>query len=96
MAPVPPAAPVIHQPERQRFLCSAAGQDAVFEYRLLPGGRVDFHHTFVPESLRGRGIAEALVRAGFAWARAAGLQIEASCWYAARWLRAEPGGAPRR
>lgn len=91
-----PAAPVIHQPERQRFLSTVDGQDSVLEYRLLPDSRVDFHHTYVPEALRGRGIAEALVRAGLAWAGAAGLRCEASCWYAARWLEGESAASRRR
>ena len=43
--------------------------------------------TFVPESLRGQGIAEKLVRTGLAWAREQGYQIEASCWYVRRFLR---------
>jgi predicted GNAT family acetyltransferase len=92
-----PATPtVIHQPEHQRFVVSVEGQDSVLEYRRQGGDRVDFHHTLVPEALRGRGIAEALVHAGFAWARGEGLQIEASCWYAARWLRRDPGVAGQR
>lgn len=84
---------VIHQPERQRFVVSVEGRDSVLEYRRQGDDRVDFHHTLVPEVLRGRGIAEALVHAGFAWARGEGLHIEASCWYAARWLRRDSGVA---
>jgi predicted GNAT family acetyltransferase len=74
-----------HEPQRQRFIVSVDGEDAVLEYRLH-GNSINFTHTFVPEALRGRGIAEKLVRTGIAWARAQGYAMEASCWYAKRFL----------
>ena len=74
-----------HEPQRQRFIVSVDGEDSVLEYRLH-GNSIDFTHTFVPESLRGRGIAEKLVRTGIAWARARGYAMQASCWYAKRFL----------
>lgn len=77
-----------HQPERQRFVLELEDGEAVLDYRLLPGGRaIDFSHTYVPPALRGRGIAEKLVRSGLAWAREQGYEIQASCWYVQRFLR---------
>lgn len=77
---------VIHDPERQEF---RLGQ-AILEYRLEQGpqgGRIDFTRTYVPEALRGQGLAEKLVRAGLRWARQQNCPIQASCWYVARFLR---------
>lgn len=79
--------PVLHQPENQRFVSTMDGAEAVLDYQRLPGNRIDFNHTLVPAQLRGRGIAETLVRTGLAWARQQNLQIEASCWYVRRYLR---------
>jgi len=77
-----------HQAERQRFVLELEDGEAVLDYRLLPGGRtIDFSHTYVPPALRGRGIAEKLVRSGLAWAREQGYEIQASCWYVQRFLR---------
>ncbi len=53
----------------------------------MPRHGIDFTYTFVPETLRGHGIAEKLVRTGLAWAREQGFEIEASCWYVQRFLR---------
>jgi predicted GNAT family acetyltransferase len=61
------------------------GMEAVLEYRLH-GDSIDFAHTYVPEALRGRGIAEKLVRTGIAWAREQDYAMQASCWYAKRFL----------
>lgn len=78
---------VIHHPERQCFTARLGTAEAVLDYRLLPDQGINFHHTYVPEALRGRGVAEALVRAGLAWATQESLHIQASCWYVQRFLR---------
>lgn len=79
---------VMHQPERHRFVAGVGPGEAVLDYQLFADNRINFHHTYVPAALRGRGIAETLVRTGLAWAREQGLQVEASCWYVQRFLRA--------
>lgn len=85
--------PVEHRPQQQRFVLPCDGSEARLEYRLLrsaadsPPAGVDFTYTYVPPELRGKGLAEALVRRGLAWAREQDLQIQASCWYVAKFLR---------
>jgi predicted GNAT family acetyltransferase len=74
-----------HQLDRQRFVLSSNGQDSVLDYKLS-GNTVNFTHTFVPESQRGKGSAKQLVDHGLAWAGEQGYQIEADCWYVARFL----------
>jgi len=76
-----------HDTEKQRFVMLLDGGEAVLEYRLLPGNGINFTHTFVPPALRGRGIAEKLVRKGISWARAQEYEIQASCWYVQRFIR---------
>lgn len=76
---------VRHEPERQRFVAIVDGIESVADYRLS-GGQIDFNHTFVPDALRGRGVAEKLVRQALSWARQEGYQIEASCWYVRKFL----------
>lgn len=76
-----------HQPELTRFIAEVDDQESRLEYLLLPGEAIDFTYTFVPPRLRGRGIAEKLVRSGLAWAGEQGYEIRASCWYVRRFLR---------
>jgi predicted GNAT family acetyltransferase len=78
---------VDHQPEHFRFVSMVEGQEARLEYQLLTRNGIDFTYTFVPEKLRGHGIAEKLVRTGLVWAREQGYAIEASCWYVRRFLK---------
>lgn len=77
---------VIHQPHEQRFIIEQGGATCVLDYRIH-GDRVNFTHTFVPSELRGKGLAEQLVRTGLKWAQEEGLRKEASCWYVAKFLR---------
>lgn len=83
-----------HDREAQSFTLEASGDKAILQYRLSssPGtegkvGSIDFTHTYVPPQLRGRGLAESLVRHGLAWAKEENYEIHASCWYVAKFLR---------
>jgi hypothetical protein len=78
---------IVHQPEQARFVAVIDDQQAQLEYNLLPRHGIDFSYTFVPQSLRGQGIAEKLVHTGLAWARQQEYEIEASCWYVRKFLR---------
>ena len=76
---------VIHQPQHNRFVCDTGNGEAVITSRLS-GTTIDFDHTYVPGSARGRGIAALLVDAAADWARAQGYTLTASCWYARDYL----------
>ncbi len=66
------------------------GQEAYVEY-TQDGAVLDFGHTFVPTALRGRGLAERVVRAGFEYARRQGLTVVPSCPYVSgAFLRRHP------
>jgi predicted GNAT family acetyltransferase len=74
-----------HQPELRRFRIVQQGEEALLEYQLL-GDSVDFWRTYVPDSLRGQGMAEQLVRHGLGWAQQQQLGIQASCCYVQKFL----------
>jgi len=82
---------VVHQENRRRFVVQGEDDEAVLEYVFPEKDRVDFVRTFVPESLRGKGLAGQLADAGLAWAREKGLRIEASCSYMRKRLESEGG-----
>ena len=76
---------VRHNPVARRFEASVGGILAVAEYESA-GGDVIFTHTFVPAALRGRGIAERLVRAALQWAAAERHRIVPACSYVAAFV----------
>jgi predicted GNAT family acetyltransferase len=81
---------VEHDPKRNRFVARFPEGDAELAYVRVAAGTLDLTHTFVPPALRGRGIAEALVRAALAHARQQHLKLIPTCPYVARWLDRHP------
>lgn len=84
-----PLPPVNHSPAETQFSVCVEDAQSVLDYTLAPG-RMVITHTFVPPQLRGRGIAEALMKAAIAFAQAEKLTIEPVCSYAARYLERHP------
>ena len=75
-----------HQQDKQRFIIPFEGYEAVLEYQVS-GKNIDFNRTFVPNELRGKGLAERLVRHGLKWAKTQDFTIQASCWYVQKFLK---------
>jgi predicted GNAT family acetyltransferase len=69
-------------------LLDLGNDKAVLQYRMINENSVDFYQTFVPRLARGKGIAEALVEQGLAWAKAQNYEQHASCWYVQKRLSA--------
>lgn len=85
-APVPQ---VRHDPATRRYAAAVGAQVAVVDYELVDGRQV-FTHTFVPPELRGRGLAEVMVRQALAEARAAGRRVVPACSYVATFIARHP------
>lgn len=80
------SAPAVqHDAAARRYALNVDGAEAVLDYALA-GRTVTFTHTFVPTALRGRGLAEVLVRRGLADARAAQHRVVPQCSYVARFI----------
>ena len=78
--------PVSHNPAAHRYEAVVDGHLSICEYELTDGKMV-FTHTVVPPELRGRGIAEKLVRAALADAQAAGRKVVPQCSYVAKFIQ---------
>ena len=81
-----PPVDVRHDESQSRFVAEIDGLLAHADY-TIEADRMVFTHTFVPPGLRGRGIAEHLVRAGLAHARDHGLRIVPVCSYVAAFIQ---------
>jgi len=81
---------VVHEPGAGRFILSVSSGTAVLLYASAGDGVLDLYSTFVPTGDRGKGVADRLVQAAVAHARAQGLRIIPSCWYVAVWLQRHP------
>jgi predicted GNAT family acetyltransferase len=80
---------IIHNEPERRFETRVEGQLAVCEYQLH-GDRMELHHTFVPPSLRGRGVAQKLVEVALRTALADGRRVVPTCSYVAAFIARRP------
>lgn len=77
---------VHHNTAEHRFEANVDGHLSVAEYEFRDG-EIAFTHTFVPTELRGRGIAEKLVRTALEFARDQQLRVVPECSYVAAFIR---------
>lgn len=84
---------VRHNAAEQRFEAEVEGQLSVAEYTLREG-EITFTHTYTPPVLRGRGIAEKLVRAALDYARDQRLRVVPACSYVALYVQRHPEYQP--
>ena len=90
MKPSDPTVPAVrHDAAAQRFEIVLGDYRSVVDY-TIDGDRVVFTHTLVPPELRGRGVAEKLVRAALDWARQERKRVVPMCSYVAKFIERHP------
>ena len=80
---------VRHNPAENRFEAEVDGKLSVADYQLR-GKEMVMTHTLVPPQLRGRGIAEQLVRKALDYARSENLRVVPACSYVDLFIRRHP------
>jgi uncharacterized protein len=81
---------VKHDEKAGKYYALIDGREAVAEYGRAGDGILNFWHTYVPPELRGRGIAEELVRQALEDVLVRGLKIVASCWFVRAYIERHP------
>ena len=75
---------VKHDEPGRRYYALVENRESVCEYGSAGPAEdmtLDFWHTYVPPELRGKGIAEELVRQALEDVRQRGYKVIPSCWY---------------
>ncbi len=80
---------VRHNPAASRYEAEVEGRLVVTEYRRA-GDVLTFAHTYVPPELRGRGVAQQLVRNALEDVRLQRLRIVPQCTYVAAFIKRNP------
>ncbi len=81
---------VEHNVQQQCFSAVIEGYKAVLEYRTVGVDAIDMHHTYVPNELRGKGVAAVLAKEALAYAKEQQLKVIPSCSYIAVYLERHP------
>lgn len=81
---------VKHDRDAGRFYAEVDGSIAYLEYARVDERTLDLRNTFVPQALRGRGLAGQIVRFALGYARENGLKVIPTCSYVAATLQRDP------
>lgn len=79
-----------HRPQEQRFIGLLGGHEAEVSYSRLDERTLSYDHVFVPDELRGGGIAGKLTRFALEYAREKGLQVRPVCPFVVKYLERHP------
>ena len=95
MTPAKRDAPRIrHEPDSSRFVLASGPAAAVLEYARVDATTLDYHHTFVPPELRGRGLASELAEHALRYALEQGFTVVPSCPFVAAYIVKHPEYRP--
>lgn len=78
-----------HEKDARRFVIDVDGGPAYISYRE-GGGLLDFDRTFVPQPLRGGGLASRLTAHALSYAREHGYRVVPSCPFVAAYIERHP------
>ncbi|HZJ95547.1 MAG TPA: GNAT family N-acetyltransferase [Thiopseudomonas sp.] len=81
---------VEHNALQNCFSAVIDGHQAILEYRLVDEATWDIHHTYVPNELRGKGVAALLAKTALAYAKEHNYKVVPSCSYIAVYLQRHP------
>ena len=84
------AAPVQHDPQGKQFYIEAAGGRAYLAYMDLGKQTLDIYRTYVPDTLRGQGLAALLAAEALKYAREEGYTVIPSCSYVESYIQRHP------
>lgn len=81
---------VEHDEKDHVFHADVEGEQVRLDYRQLDRDTLEYHRTFVPEELRGEGLAGELVTYALDWARHHDMKVVPTCPYVERFVEKNP------
>ena len=72
---------VQHDESARKYYALIDGKESILQYSPQGEGKLDFWRTYVPPELRGRGIADEIVRHALEEALQQGYKVIPSCWF---------------
>jgi len=83
---------ISHDESKRRFFCTVNGLECSADYEIKDTAPLvmDLYRTFVHPDLRGKGLAELLLKSVSEYAAARGFTVRSSCSYAVVYYRRHP------
>ena len=81
---------VQHDTEGHKFYARLDGHEAYMTYKQVDDTTLVYDHTFVPQELRGKGVAGTVVNRALEYARQQGYTVVPGCTYVRNYLQRHP------
>ncbi len=81
---------VHHDTEGRKFYTKLEEHEAYMTYKQVDDTTLVYDHTFVPQELRGKGVAGAVVHHALEYARQQGYMVVPGCSYVRNYLQRHP------
>ena len=85
-----PSIQISHLPEQGKIIATLMGCEAYLEYNRPDSDSLEICHTFIPTSLKGRGIGSKIVTYAIDLAEQEHLKIKTSCPFADSYFENNP------
>lgn len=72
---------IINDKSNNVFISKVDGKEAYLRYVIRGEDLIDFTYTYTPPELRGKGLAEKIVKIGFEYAKKNNLKVIPTCPY---------------
>jgi predicted GNAT family acetyltransferase len=72
---------ITHDEKNHKFYCTIEGKEAYLRYFMKDANTIDFRSTYVPNELRGKGIAALIVEKALSFAQEKNLTVIPTCSY---------------
>lgn len=79
-----------HDKKHQQFTAALGEEEAELAYAVPSEEVMDFTHTYVPESARGKGVANKLIAEGLCYAEENGKKVIATCPVVQKYIHKNP------
>ncbi len=86
-----PDTPIVHDPAAKQFYMTVNGSRAYLAYMDLGKQTLDIYRTYVPDELRGKGLAGQLAEHALRYADARGYTVIPSCSFVERYMERHSG-----
>ena len=70
-----------HKKKRKKIYFNISGEEGILKYKVLNKSVIDIYSTYIPNDLRGKGLAKKLIQKAVRWATKKNYKIKASCPY---------------
>lgn len=76
--------------DEKKFYMLVGDQECICTYRMIDNNTIEFPHTYVPVSLRGKGYASKIIQYALNYALERKLLVIPSCWAVAKFIDHHP------